>query len=102
MNALTAIASLQTTEFRREPRFRTLKSGKLLYGGFGQTVVDCVVLDLSKNGARAETTVTAPVPVPEFLTLRMNDNVSRPARRCWTRGNQIGIEFLPSPDKTDG
>ena len=90
MNAL--ISKLVPNDRRREKRSQTLKSGKLLYGGFSPTVIDCLVIEMSDGGTRLETSVM--IGVPEVLSLRLNDNIERRARRCWAFGNQIGIEFV--------
>ena len=56
-----------STDRRTEHRARAIKSGKLVYGGFSPTVIDCIVHDLSEDGACVETEVM--VEVPESLTL---------------------------------
>ena len=92
MNALTSVFDLQAAGQRREKRTPTIKSGKLLYGGAHQTVVDCLVLDLSDGGARVETIVAA--DIPELFFLRASNGPERQACRRWASGQQIGLEFV--------
>ena len=91
MSALAPEFDPSSTDRRTEHRARAIKSGKLVYGGFSPAVVDCIIHDLSEQGACVETDVM--VEVPEFLTLRFADNTQSKARRCWARGNLIGLEF---------
>jgi hypothetical protein len=92
MSAINSQLDLLPVERRREQRSRTLKSGKLLYGGVNPTVIDCLIFNMSENGARVETNVT--IDVPSVFSLRTNDNSERRARRRWAIGNEMGIEFL--------
>ena len=95
MNALNSNKlGLLPVERRREKRSRTLKLGKLLYGGVNPTVIDCLIFNMSENGARVEISVM--IDVPEVFFLRTNGNIERLARRRWGLGNQMGIEFLPT------
>jgi hypothetical protein len=94
MTPLNSKLDLLPVERRREKRSRTLKSGKLLYGGVNLTAIDCLIFNMSERGARVEISVM--IDVPEVFSLRLNDNIERRARRRWAFGNQIGIEFLPT------
>jgi hypothetical protein len=91
MNDIASFADLKPTDQRREKRPPTIKSGKLLYGGAHQTVIDCLVLDISDGGARVETIIAA--DVPEVCSLRASDGAERRAHRRWASGQQIGLEF---------
>ncbi|MGE4482852.1 hypothetical protein [Acidocella sp.] len=79
-----------------EPRRRILKGGKLYFGAFSPTVVDCLVIDLTANGARVETPEMT--QVPELFKIQIGDAPARRARRCWAHGNAIGLEFLDPHD----
>ena len=92
MNVLNSKSDLLPVDRRRAKRSRTLKSGKLLYGGFNPTVFDCLIVDMSDGGARIETSVM--IRVPEVLSLQTNGNSERLAYRRWAFGNQIGVEFV--------
>lgn len=69
-------------------RDRVLKGAQI---SFGSSVLDCVVLDMSINGARISLGI--PVSVPEILSLRLRDGTAYPAARRWTWGTEIGLEF---------
>jgi hypothetical protein len=58
---------------------------------FNQSVVDCLVLDISETGARVRT--AAVVPVPEQVTLRLRGGAIFSAVRRWTRGMEIGLSL---------
>jgi PilZ domain len=92
MNTLFPAPELRTADDRKGRRAKTLRTAKLVYGGFSPTVIDCVVRDLTETGARVETDVL--VHLPESFSLQLQGDVHRLARRCWARGNAIGIEFL--------
>jgi hypothetical protein len=57
MSASGSSDDLSPESRRSAPRPRTIKSGKLFFGGFYKTVFDCLVLDLSETGVRIETAV---------------------------------------------
>jgi hypothetical protein len=73
---------------RQDKREMVIKSAKLV---FGDSVIDCVVQNFSASGARVRT--ASIVPVPEQVSLRLGDGRVFPARRCWSRGMQIGLTF---------
>jgi len=92
MNSMTPKSNLQAADCRSEPRPLTLRTAKLIFGGLHATVVDCLVRDLTDAGARIETgTMTM---VPELLSLQLAGGERLPARRCWAKGDAIGLEFL--------
>jgi hypothetical protein len=93
MNAASSKDELSRVERRRAKRARTFKSGKLLFGGFTQVVIDCLIVEMSETGARVET--AAMTLIPDMLTLRMGDGTEHRARRAWATGNLIGLEFIP-------
>ena len=37
---------------RNAKRLRALKSAKLIYGVFGSTIIDCLLIEMSDTGAR--------------------------------------------------
>ena len=92
MNSLTPESNPQAAECRREARPLTLRTAKLIFGGFNASVVDCLVRDLTGAGARVETgTMTM---VPETLSLQLAGGERLAVRRCWAKGDAIGLEFL--------
>jgi len=92
MTALPSLDALKPNDHRKEPRQRVLKAGKLYYGAFSPTVIDCLVIEISGKGVRVETSEMT--HVPELFKVRIGDSSVHRARRCWTRGNVIGIELL--------
>lgn len=93
MSSLHSIESLKPTDLRKAPRHRVLIAGKLYYGAFNLTVVNCLVLDLSTLGARVETPIMTQLPELFKIQIGDGDNI-RDARRCWSRGNAVGLEFI--------
>ena len=78
---------------RREPRATVIKSGKLC---FGQSVVDCVIADVSPGGTRVRTGVVT--TVPETVILRFAGGGAYVAHQRWARGTDVGFEFIrPAP-----
>lgn len=73
---------------RGAQRDRVLKGGQIT---FGNSVLDCIVLDVSISGARVSCSTLA--LVPEVVTLRLRDGSTYPARRAWARGEELGLEF---------
>ncbi len=95
MTALSSSDALKPVDHRKEPRQRVLKTGKLYCGAFSPTVIDCLVVEVSSNGVRVETPEMT--QVPELFKVRIGDAQVHRARRCWTRGQVIGMEFLEVP-----
>jgi hypothetical protein len=93
VNASSSSSSL-LPENRRAPRARTLKTGKLFFGGFHKTAIDCLILDLSESGVRIETAVM--IDAPETAFLQIQGEMIGPMKKRWATGNQIGFE-LPAP-----
>ncbi|MBT9288387.1 GGDEF domain-containing response regulator [Prosthecodimorpha staleyi] len=79
-------------ERRRQPRWRTLKPGKIVFNEFNSTI-DCVVRNLSEGGARLK--VEGAVALPEFFHLKIADaGALRRVRKCWQYNNEFGVQFL--------
>jgi hypothetical protein len=74
---------------RSADREAVLKAAQLV---FRDTVIDCVVVNISPRGARVRT--AAVVPVPERLTLMVRGGSVIPAARRWARGTEIGLAFV--------
>jgi hypothetical protein len=77
-----------TAEQRHDARKGFLKRAQVIAGG---GVVDCVVENLSATGARLR--LGSPTPLPETFALRFQDGAQHAARRRWSRGTAVGIEF---------
>lgn len=75
-------------EQRHDARKSVLKRAHIVVEG---GVLDCVVENLSTTGARVR--LGAPAALPEALFLRFPDGASHAARRRWSRGTAVGLEF---------
>jgi hypothetical protein len=71
---------------RQKPRETVIQKGQLV---FGDSIADCIVLDISAEGARVRT--AAVMHIPERVTLRLRGGALLPAVRRWTRGAEIGL-----------
>ena len=78
-------------ERRRELRARTLKSARILLNHH-QSVIDCVVRNLSPTGACLKVETTLGIP-DRFDVMFDFDKSIRPCRLAWHKENQIGVEF---------
>jgi len=58
---------------------------------FGNSTLDCIVLNISRSGARVS--FATPVTIPKIVTLRLRDGSTYPAHRRWARGMDVGLEF---------
>ena len=86
-------------EKRRAPRQRALLAGKLATGEASLTI-DCVIRNLSADGALVET--TSPHLIPnELHLLQVRDGVAWDARVIWRRGNRVGLALLGRHDLKD-
>jgi two-component system cell cycle response regulator len=79
---------------RRTRRQRVLKEGRIITLD-NQSVVNCVVRDVSDTGARLKCGDQVAVP-SEFRLQVGHERTVRPARTVWRRGNEIGIVFTGS------
>jgi hypothetical protein len=73
---------------RRPGRTRVIKAAQIAFDG---SVLDCVLLDISPNGAQVY--LPAPVDVSDLVTLRLPDGEALDMRRRWRNGARIGFEF---------
>jgi hypothetical protein len=78
---------------RREGRYRVIKRAKIV---FGNSVIDCIVLNISKNGACIKT--LAEVAVPEHVVLSFQNGGSFRAHRRWSKDHEFGFSLNgPAP-----
>jgi hypothetical protein len=78
-------------ERRSHKRRRTFKGGKMIFNK-GLSVRDCIIRDLSDEGARLE--LTTPVGIPDqFEIIIAPDRVRRFCKTVWRSSNQIGVLF---------
>jgi diguanylate cyclase (GGDEF)-like protein len=78
-------------ERRREQRGRTLRSGKIVFNN-RQSVIDCIVRDLSDGGACLQVDAATTVP-PSFELIVDGNEASRNSRVAWRSDTRIGVEF---------
>jgi hypothetical protein len=79
-------------EHRQFPRRKTLKGGRIVFNG-GRSTINCMVRDMSPQGARLE--VASSVGVEDEFTLAFDDGSQ--SRLCMVRrrtATSLGVEFL--------
>ena len=79
-------------ERRHELRARTLKSARILLNHH-QSVINCVVRNLSSTGACLKVETTLGIP-DRFDVMFDVDKSIRLCRLAWHKETQIGVEFL--------
>lgn len=80
------------SERRSSPRKRSFLQGRLLFNG-RQSAIDCVVRDLSDDGARVAFSAAVAIPDIVELVLPSKEETFR-ARVAWRRGEEAGLAFL--------
>jgi hypothetical protein len=82
----------RATESRTEPREKVYRFARLVLSG--DRAVKCVVLDLSRGGARVQFDNFG-AGLPEYVVLEFEaSGVSRKARVSWERDHVAGLAFL--------
>ena len=77
-------------EKRTTPRSRILKSGTISFDLAAG--IDCVVRNISDEGACLE--VTSPLGIPDEFTLVIkSDNLLRTCQIVWRSARRIGVRF---------
>lgn len=77
-------------EHRSSRRERRLKAAKLVFNN-DQSVIDCVLRDLSATGARVR--LNGIIDAPEQLVLKVSDGITYSADVMWYRNNELGLRF---------
>jgi len=72
-------------------RSKTLKSAKIVFNK-NQSVIDCMVRDLSPTGAKLK--VGDLLAVPRTFVLELNDGTRYNCERVRSMGLEIGVRFL--------
>ncbi len=80
-------------------RQRVLKGGKIIFAD-GNSVVDCVIRNLSAAGARLEVPTTVGLP-QEFTLVDSHSGRSYVVKVAWRRGETMGVEFSDPPEEHD-
>ena len=79
-------------ERRASPRQRRLKGGKIVFNS-KMSIIDCVVRDVSAQGARL--LVASSIGIPDQFDLRMNRRgANHRSKVAWRSEDQIGVRFL--------
>ncbi|HTV31918.1 MAG TPA: PilZ domain-containing protein [Methylocella sp.] len=78
-------------ERRQDGRRRALKTGRIVFND-RQSVIDCVIRNLSENGACLE--VTNPMGIPDFFELELGQGGFRHSRIAWRQLRRVGVAFL--------
>jgi PilZ domain len=74
---------------RRHERFRLSRRARIVVDN---GVLDCVLVDVSPDGAQV--CLVAWAEVPEHATLLLPNAGTRPMRRCWQQGAFVGFEAV--------
>ena len=72
-------------------RSKTLKSAKIVFNK-NQSVIDCMVRDLSPTGAKIKLSDLA--AVPRIFVLELNDGTRHDCERVRAMGQEIGVRFI--------
>lgn len=78
-------------ERRKQTRRRALKACKAVYGDFRYTV-DCLVRDVTPEGARLKTTAGGEIP-NEFYLYDGGEGQLHRAEVMWRKDNELGVHF---------
>lgn len=84
-------AQKNRSERRKQERQRVLDSAKLIFGGFSNSIFDCVIVDRSQNGLRVQLGSTH--VLPNQLTVEFSNGTRRLARLVWASCAEVGLEF---------
>jgi hypothetical protein len=90
-------------EQRQRRRWKTLKTAKILADD-GHRVVECIVRDLSDEGARLELPrpeVPCDLNLPETFTLAISGGASRDCEVVWSSNTERGVRFLVTTRHTE-
>jgi hypothetical protein len=79
------------SEQRQQARAHVLRRGKIVFRR-GYAVIDCVVLDVSPEGARLR--VGAWLDLPERFELRIESGGVHEARVRYRNLEEIGVQFV--------
>lgn len=77
---------------RKEPRQRTVRAAITSFEG-QVSPIPCVLLDISKSGARLH--AHEPAELPERFQLQIeSDSTTHTCEVVWRNGNEIGVKFV--------
>jgi hypothetical protein len=79
-------------EYRKSPRRRVLKDGKLIFGQ-GHSIVDCTIDNMSEGGAHVRVNSSHGVP-EEFYLVETTRAIIYRAAVAWRTTTGIGLRLL--------
>lgn len=85
-------------EQRQRRRWKTLKTAKIIFNN-GHCVVECIVRDLSDDGARLE--LPCPLDLPETFTLSMPGGTSHDCEVVRSTNTERGVRFLGAAHRAE-
>ena len=77
-----------SAERRSNKRRGVIKRANII---FNDSIVDCLLVDVSDTGARVR--LASVVPIPAQVTLRFTEGAMFLASLRWTRGHEVGFLF---------
>jgi hypothetical protein len=86
------------TERRQSPRYNVLRRARIVLPG-GHCTLACVLLDMSKNGARITTDEW--LTMPDAFVLRLDDGNKRMADVRYRHQKVAGIRFTDVMTRTE-
>ncbi|MEO6395282.1 MAG: PilZ domain-containing protein [Devosia sp.] len=78
------------TEHRAGRRHLTLKGGKMVFNS-GRSSIDCMVRNLSAEGAKLK--VESQIGIPDSFELVLSDSQKHNCRVVWRKAKEIGVTF---------
>jgi hypothetical protein len=82
---------IATDNRRNARRFRAHHPAKIVFGP--ESMISCMVRDISTGGARIAVTPHMPLPENFELFIAAHDLQVRRARVCWRKGDCAGVAF---------
>ena len=80
-----------SAEMRRQPRLRVFLKGRIIFNN-GQSSIDCLIRDMSAEGARLMLSETATLPEKFDLYIPQKEKTHRATLR-WRREDGVGVTF---------
>ena len=91
VDTMSQVCTKSIVERRASPRQRRLNGAKIVFNN-NSSVIDCIVRDLSAQGARL--VVSRPVGIPDRFDLRIDRNgACHSSKVTWRADDQIGVSF---------
>jgi len=91
------VAHVASGERRAHQRHRVLKPVKAVFNA-NQSVIDCVMRDISLGGARLSCGQAMRLP-EHFLLVFTADREMRDVHVAWRKHDQLGVAFVSPPRK---